>query len=109
MLLTELYNDEYNHVLKTPVEAVLGSVLKRDTESIEDFNMLGFYTKEYKTYDIKKFFGLSLAEYIDSTSFFKRTIIKEAVTAMEELQSELDRVQGANKAAIDDIEELTNG
>jgi hypothetical protein len=112
LFLTELYDEEYNNVTNAGMkneELVLGSVLKRSSESVEDYNMLGYYTKEFLRYDIKKFYGLTLAEYLDSTSFFKRTIIKEAKIRMEELQREMENVSNVNKHTLDGLEEIAGG
>ena len=106
LFLRELYDESYNSAKQTNVEMVLGPVLKRKTESVEDFSMLGYYTKEYKRYDIKKFFGLTIAEYLDSTSFFKRNLIREARVIMNELDNELNKIKHQNKHTLDGIEDM---
>ena len=68
----------------------------RESESIEDFTMLGYHTKDYVRYDIKKFFNLNILEYLNTTSFFKRTIKKQAIIRMTELKKEMDDIEKKN-------------
>ena len=106
LLYRDLYNKEYNTTYSTDKENVLGSVLVRDSEKVDDYVNTEHLIKAYIHYDIGKFFNMSITEYLDTTKYFKELLNKAAINRMKEISEELEKL---NKENEDNTGEIENG
>jgi hypothetical protein len=101
--------DKYNKSVKSDVEIVFSPYLYRDTEDLKKiikhnsiFN-LDIYIKEYLVFDIKKFYGLSIKDYMSLTLIEREHLIEHANVRMQELKKEMDNISKNVKVGNKDM------
>jgi len=88
LLLRSLYAKSFFYIGDSIDEYILGPVLIRKEESIADHDSTPDAIYEYYKREIKKFFGLSLAEYLDLNMVEKEYLVKASERIMLELSKE---------------------
>jgi len=104
LLLREVYLDNFTSKLSSDEELVFGDTLYREEECTVESNSYSEHLKDYITYDIQKYFGLNINEYIGTTTFMKMAFIKEALFRLEQLNRERDELKRKNGDLLDDID-----
>lgn len=104
LFLREIFDNEF-YKLKTsgPDVYYFGSVIKRQEEKIDDYNSFKSYIEEYHKVGIKKYFGLTVIEYLDLTPYEKNTLCDQAAGFAKE---ELEMAKEAARASSEDLRNL---
>ena len=55
-----------------------GAVIKRQEEKLDDYNSFKAYIQKYHKVGIKKYYGLTLMEYLDLTPYEKNILCDQA-------------------------------
>lgn len=97
LLLSESYDDTYitNKVTSGPdymAEYLFGVMKYREQEDPTDFTQYGSLVDEYLGLNIKKFFGLTITEYLDLPFSSRDILLVKAREAMENLNKEMDNI-----------------
>lgn len=104
LLLREVYLDNFTTKLSTDEELVFGDALYREEECVVESNSYSEHIKDYITYDINKYFGLDVNDYVATTTFMKMALIKEAIERIEQINRERDEIKRKNGDLLDDID-----
>lgn len=104
LLLREEYLDNFTARHDADEELVFGDSIYREEESVVASNSFKEHIRDFITYDINKYFGLNINEYIGTTTFMKMGYIEEALKRIEELNREKDELKHKNKDLLSDIE-----
>lgn len=111
LLLNDLYDKEFNLSNSSYEDSVWGPVLYREQEAIEDFISYGNLLDVYMNFDIKKFFGLSIDEFLNKTRRARNIMIDKARIKMEQITEELAEIeqQNNNNADMNQLDGLEDG
>ena len=104
LLLREEYLDNYTSRLGDDEELVFGDSLYREEECIVESNSYKEHIKDYINYDIQKYYGINVNEYIGTTTYTKIALINEAIIRIEELNKRREEMQRENGDIIDEDE-----
>lgn len=105
LLLRDIYNDEFGLSENTLVDSVWGPILYREEASVNDFNNYGNLIDIYLRFDINKFFGLSINDFLQLTRYARNVIIDKAIAHTGRINTELTEIQNnlkANQGGDDD-------
>lgn len=102
IILADTYRKEYGLEDKNdPADALVGTVLFSEQESIDDFVSYTGIIDAYIKYDIKKFYGLTIDEFTNRSRYSRDKLIEMALETMERLAKELEeaknKIDGDNK------------
>lgn len=86
LLFRDLYDTEFNTKEYTPeAEIIFGSTLRRESETLSEYNELNNVVDEYVRFEILKSFGLSVKEYMELTMLEKNVITARAKEIIDDL------------------------
>lgn len=89
-------------------EHVLGCVLMRKEESIDDFIRYGLIMEEYVAYNIKRYMGITFEEYLNLNVFESKTYKKICLKMMERDSSVMSDVEKDSNRKIKAMGEIDN-
>jgi len=87
------------------IEALFSTVVTRQEESLYVYTRYEEVLDEYIRYDIKKFFNITVNEYLDLTTYSRVMYNKVAIANIAKLQAELANIQNTQK---NDLERIKN-
>jgi len=93
LFLRDLYDKEFIKPNESLEEYIFGPVIKRKEETTSDFSSLDTVLEEYLRFDIKKFFGININEFLSLTLYEKDILLLKAKDAMERLSKELSSIE----------------
>lgn len=93
LFLRDLYDKEFIKPNESLEEYIFGPVIKRKEETTGDFSSLDTVLEEYLRFDIKKFFGININEFLSLTLYEKDILLLKAKDAMERLSKELSSIE----------------
>ena len=97
ILLNDLYDREFGLANESYEDSIWGPILYRDQESVEDFISYGNLLDVYMNFDIKKFFGITIDEFLDKTRLARNILIGKAKTQMEKITAQLADIEQQNQ------------
>lgn len=104
LLLRELFDNEfYKSHNSGPDAYYFGAVIKRQEEKLDDYNSFKAYIEEYHKVGIKKYYGLTLMEYLDLTPYEKNILCDQAAWFAKE---ELEIAKQAARENNNDLKDL---
>lgn len=93
LFLRDLYDKEFIKPNESLEEHIFGPVIKRKEETTNDFSSFDIVLEEYLRFDIKKFFGITINEFLSLTLYEKDILLLKAKDAMERLSKELSSIE----------------
>lgn len=81
----------------------------RPEEDLSAYNKLDELVSEYIDLDINKLFGMTLTEWLESTSYIKSRLRIKSEQRMAELSIELEEIKNQNDALLKENEETVDG
>ena len=112
ILYRDLYDENFGISGKTLEDKLIGPVLYREQESIDDFTSYTALIEIYLLRDIKKFFGYTLDEFLNLSRYARMVIIEQSEKHMERLSEQMQALNedaDASNANTDDLNELLLG
>lgn len=116
LLLSDMYDELIIEVdQKNLEEQVFGCVLLRKEEEHEDFVRYKYILEEYIAYNIKRYTGLTLEEYLNLNVYESKMYKKTCLKMMEkdsEVMSDVERDSDKKIKSMrvsDNLDELLNG
>lgn len=103
LLLRDLFHKAYCPPESSNIETVFGASVRRQNENIDDFLSFQTFFDEYIEFDIKKFFGLTIAEFFDLTLYEKDALINKAISHMKKINEEMKRMKAEVGDGVDDL------
>lgn len=116
LLLNDSYDETYFKKNKDSVsEYYFGVMLARPEEDPTDFTQYGTMVDEYLNLNIKKYYGLTISEYLDLPFSSREMLLTKAKEVTEKLNAEADEINNniTNKqkqvnTSSFDLEEMFN-
>ena len=96
LLLSDLYDEEFGLYTNTTVDNQMGPVLYRPEEDVSDYSTLGDLSTIYLKFDINKFYGLNINQFLDLTRSARSTLINKVKIHMENISNELSAIQNSD-------------
>jgi len=112
VLYNDLYDEHFNLKSNTPEDSLIGPVLYREQESIDDFISYQVLLTLYIERDIRKFFGLTVNEFLNLNRYERIEIVKVAEKQMEVMDRRLKELKedaGTTSDAYTDLEDSFGG
>jgi hypothetical protein len=102
LFMSDIYDSEFSlSVEGDPVDDMLGPVLHRVGEDVTNYNNYNTLVSTYLKFDIQKFYGMSLLEFIDlpkdKIEILVRRAEKEIIKITEALEDVNDEIREENK------------
>lgn len=116
LLLNDSYDETYFNKTKDNIsEYYFGVMLARPEEDPTEYTQYGTLVDEYLNLNIKKYYGLTITEYLDLPFSSREMLLLKAKDVTEKLNAEADEINKnvANKqkqvnASSFDLEEMFN-
>lgn len=89
------------------VENVFGPVVYREEESIDNFTMLPVIIADYTKFEIKKFYNLTIKEFLSTTRYERLALINAAIDNMKKIEQELAIMKDQQKESMGDINDIS--
>jgi len=89
LLLSDLYDEEFGMIGSSIEDDLIGPVLHRDQEDVRDFSRYESLVDLYLKFDINKFYGLSINEFLSHTRQGRNVLIKKAEDRIIEINEKL--------------------
>lgn len=105
LFLRELFDNKFYKNTDDPAVYFFGSVIKRPEEKLDDYNSFKSIIEEYHKVGIKKYFGLTIKDYLELTSYEKNTLCDQAAGFAKE---ELEIAKQAARDHNNDLKDLHN-
>lgn len=116
LLLSESYDEAYIDIKPLTEEDkmseyIFGVMKYREQEDPTDFTQYGNIVDEYLNLNIKKFYGLTISEYLDLPFSSKEMLVLKARDAMEKLSQELSDIKNKTKSQMPSggLDDIYNG
>ena len=104
IVLDEFYNRAHGIADDSEEYNTFGIIGYHNQEDTSAFNSYSDLLDVYLKYDIKKFFGITIDEFLDRTRFSRNILIEKAEQKMREISAELEKA-GAN--TVKEFDKLT--
>ena len=116
LLLNDSYDETYFNKTKDSVsEYYFGVMLARPEEDPTEYTQYGTLVDEYLNLNIKKYYGLTITEYLDLPFSSREMLLLKAKDVTEKLNAEADEInknvtnkQKQVNASSFDLEEMFN-
>lgn len=117
LLLTDSYDDTYITKSKDAVsEYYFGVMLARSQEDPTEFTQYGSLVDEYLNLNIKKYYGLTISEYLDLPFSSRELLLLKAKDVTEKLNAEAEEInknitnkqKQVSPSSLEDLDEIFN-
>lgn len=92
LVLSTLY-DTFNNLMTNNKNEIIGPVLFRENEDLLSCTRIDDLIKTYSRYDINKFYGISINEFLDMPGWKINMLIENAEEFMKELNTDLNDIE----------------
>ncbi len=92
LVLSTLY-DTFNNLMTNNKNEIIGPVLFRENEDLISCTRIDDLIKTYSRYDIRKFYGISINEFLDMPGWKINMLIENAEEFMKELNTDLNDIE----------------
>jgi hypothetical protein len=92
LVLSTLY-DTFNNLITKNENEIIGPVLFRENEDLLSCTRIDDLIKTYNKHDVRKFYGLSITEFLDLPGWKINMLIENAEDFMKELNTDLSDIE----------------